>query len=104
MEEISCEVYENEPAGGTLVAAETRSGTALWYTLEGGAGLFRINPAAGLIAAVAPLDYEAAALYNLTVTALSMVSGRPAPDTRASGREASCIVCCCRAGARRARA
>lgn len=73
-EEISCEVYENEPAGTTLATLEARSATSPWYTLQGGGGLFRLNPAAGLLATAAPLDYEARQLYNLTVTALGMVS------------------------------
>lgn len=71
--ELVCEVYENEPAGSALVALEVRSASAPWFSLEGGDGLFRLNPAAGLLATAAPLDYEAQNFYNLTVTAINMV-------------------------------
>ncbi|CAB3222731.1 unnamed protein product [Arctia plantaginis] len=72
----SCEVYENEPAGAPLLTLEVRSATAVWFSLEGGAGLFRLNPAAGLLATAAPLDYEAQNFYNLTVVAINMGGGR----------------------------
>ncbi|XP_068628013.1 fat-like cadherin-related tumor suppressor homolog [Battus philenor] len=74
-EDTVFEVYENEPAGTVLGTLEARSGTAVWYALHGGEGLFRLNPAAGVLALAAPLDYEARALHNLTVTALNMGGG-----------------------------
>lgn len=74
--EITCEVYENEPAGTLVAALEARGGGSAWYSLQGGAGLFRLDPAGGLLVTAAPLDHEACALYNLTVTALGMVSPR----------------------------
>lgn len=75
-------MYENEAAGATLLALEVRSATAAWFSLEGGAGLFRLNPAAGLLAALAPLDYEAQSFYNLTVHAVNMVSASVARTSR----------------------
>lgn len=72
-EEVVCEVYENEPAGTVLAALEARSASAVWYSLEGGAGLFALNPAAGVLSLAAPLDYEAGDFHNVTVTALNMV-------------------------------
>lgn len=72
--ELSCEVLENEPAGTPLLALDVRSASAPWFSLEGGAGLFRLNPAAGLLATAAPLDYETQNFYNLTVTAINMVT------------------------------
>lgn len=72
--ELACEVFENEPAGTALTALDVRSASAVWFSLEGGAGLFRLNPAAGLLATAAPLDYETQNLYNLTVTAINMVN------------------------------
>ncbi|XP_047023780.1 fat-like cadherin-related tumor suppressor homolog [Helicoverpa zea] len=73
--ELACEVFENEPAGTVLLALEVRSASAPWFSLEGGAGLFRLNPAAGLLATAAPLDYETQNFYNLTVTAINMGGG-----------------------------
>ncbi|XP_059061183.1 fat-like cadherin-related tumor suppressor homolog, partial [Achroia grisella] len=73
--EVVCEVYENEPAGSTLTTVEARSATTVWYSLEGGEGLFRLNPAAGLLTTAAPLDYEAKNFYNLTVIAYNMGGG-----------------------------
>ncbi|XP_075972507.1 FAT atypical cadherin kugelei isoform X2 [Anticarsia gemmatalis] len=73
--ELSCEVYENEPAGAALATLEVRSATAVWFSLQGGAGLFRLNPAAGLLATAAPLDYETQDFYNLTITAINMGGG-----------------------------
>lgn len=67
-------MWENEPAGAALAAVEARGGSALRYSLEGGGGRFRVNPAAGLLATAAPLDYETQNFYNLTVTAVNMVS------------------------------
>ncbi|CAH2063954.1 unnamed protein product, partial [Iphiclides podalirius] len=74
-ERLECEVFENEPAGTVLAALEARSGSAVWYSLSGGQGLFRLNPAAGVLSLAAPLDFEACALYNLTVTAVNMGGG-----------------------------
>ncbi|CAG4938447.1 unnamed protein product [Parnassius apollo] len=74
-EEVVCEVYENEPAGTVVATLEARSNTAVWYSLSGGEGMFRLNPAAGVLALAAPLDYETCVLYNLTVTALNMGGG-----------------------------
>ncbi|CAH1634963.1 unnamed protein product [Spodoptera littoralis] len=74
--DVSCEVFENEPAGAALAALEVRSASAPWFSLEGGEGLFRLNPAAGLLATAAPLDYETQNFYNLTVTAINMGGGR----------------------------
>lgn len=71
---LVCEVYENEPGGVALVGAEARSPSSVWYSLEGGDGLFRLNPAAGLLATAAPLDYEDCNFYNLTIVAVNMVS------------------------------
>ncbi|RVE45660.1 hypothetical protein evm_009675 [Chilo suppressalis] len=73
--ELVCEVYENEPAGATLGSLEARSPSTVRYSLTGGAGLFRLNPAAGVLSTAAPLDYEAASFYNLTVTAVNMGGG-----------------------------
>lgn len=85
-------MWENEPAGTSLAAAEARGGAGLWYSLEGGDGMFRINPAAGLLATAAPLDYEAHNFYNLTVTAVNMVSSRTTPNTRVSLRRRRVIL------------
>ncbi|XP_037297103.1 fat-like cadherin-related tumor suppressor homolog isoform X2 [Manduca sexta] len=74
-DDVVCEVYENEPAGTALVTVEARSATSAWYTLEGGDGLFRLNPAAGSLSTAAPLDYEAQNQYNLTITAVNMGGG-----------------------------
>lgn len=71
--EVQWEVPEGAPAGTVVGALEARSGTAVWYALQGGAGLFRLNPAAGVLSLAAPLDYEACARYDLVVTALNMV-------------------------------
>lgn len=73
LEEVVCEVYENEPAGTVLATLEARSASAVWYSLQGGAGLFALNPAAGVLSLAVPLDYEAGDFYNVTVTALNMV-------------------------------
>ncbi|KAH9632152.1 hypothetical protein HF086_006586 [Spodoptera exigua] len=73
--DVTCEVFENEPAGTTLATLEVRSASAPWFSLEGGEGLFRLNPAAGLLATAAPLDYETRNFYNLTVTAINMGGG-----------------------------
>ncbi|KAJ0179077.1 hypothetical protein K1T71_004789 [Dendrolimus kikuchii] len=70
--ELVAEVWENEP-GGTAVAALEAGGA--WLALQGGAGLFRLNPAAGLLVTAAPLDFEACDAYNLTVTAVNMGGG-----------------------------
>ncbi|CAK1577864.1 unnamed protein product [Parnassius mnemosyne] len=75
-EEVVCEVYENEPAGTVVATLEARSNTAVWYSLSGGGGMFRLNPAAGVLALAAPLNYETCELYNLTVAALNMGGGR----------------------------
>lgn len=69
-DDLTAEVWENEPAGTGVVALD--AGGA-WLSLEGGAGLFRLNPAAGLLSTAAPLDYEACDTYNLTITAVNMV-------------------------------
>ncbi|KAI5643562.1 cadherin domain-containing protein [Phthorimaea operculella] len=68
-------VYENEPAGASIGALEARGGAGVWYSLEGGRGMFRLNPSAGALATAAPLDYEALNQYNLTVTAQGMGGG-----------------------------
>lgn len=77
--DVVCEVYENEPAGSVLATVEARSTTTVWYSLEGGEGLFRINPAAALLTTAAPLDYEDTNFYNLTVVAVNMVSTHSSP-------------------------
>ncbi|XP_060800580.1 fat-like cadherin-related tumor suppressor homolog isoform X2 [Amyelois transitella] len=74
-EDVVCEVYENEMAGTVLATVEARSTTSVWYSLEGGEGLFRLNPAAGTLTTAAPLDYEQRDFYNLTVTAVNMGGG-----------------------------
>ncbi|XP_026738536.1 fat-like cadherin-related tumor suppressor homolog [Trichoplusia ni] len=73
--ELVCEVYENEPPGASLATLEVRSASAVWFSLEGGDGLFRLNPAAGLLTTAAPLDYETQNFYNLSVTAINMGGG-----------------------------
>ncbi|KAI8439843.1 hypothetical protein MSG28_001312 [Choristoneura fumiferana] len=68
------EVAEDAMVGATVGAVEAR-GAALRWTLAGGAGCFSLNPAAGLLALAAPLDYERTSQYNLTVTVLAMGGG-----------------------------
>ncbi|XP_063375219.1 fat-like cadherin-related tumor suppressor homolog [Cydia amplana] len=68
------EVAENEPPGVVLGAIEAR-GAALRYSLQGGEGRFALNPAAGLLATAAELDYEETSFYNLTVTVFAMGGG-----------------------------
>ncbi|KPJ14084.1 Fat-like cadherin-related tumor suppressor-like [Papilio machaon] len=74
-EEVQWEVAEDAAVGTVLGSVEARSGTAVWYELRGGAGLFRLNPAAGVLALAAPLDYETCARHDLVVTALNMGGG-----------------------------
>ncbi|CAK1553844.1 unnamed protein product [Leptosia nina] len=73
--EVKCEVYEDAALGTVVGALEARGGSGLRYALSGGRGHWRLHPAAGLLTVAAPLDYEACATYNLTVTAFNMGGG-----------------------------
>ena len=71
--DASLTVPENLPGGsyvGRLTAADPDAGDAVAYAITGGneAGLFAID-AGGLITTTGPLDYEADASHQLTVTA-----------------------------------
>ncbi|GAA5497575.1 hypothetical protein Rhal01_03771 [Rubritalea halochordaticola] len=66
-------VVENASAGtsvGTVNASDPNPGDVLSYAITGGnaAGLLAINAATGEITTTAPLDYETASGYVLTVT------------------------------------
>ncbi|XP_072941689.1 fat-like cadherin-related tumor suppressor homolog isoform X2 [Epargyreus clarus] len=74
-EEVVCEVYENDPAGTVVATLEARSSSAVWYSLSGGEGRFRLNPAAGVLALQTPLDFEDRDSYELTVVAMNMGGG-----------------------------
>ncbi|GBP81327.1 Fat-like cadherin-related tumor suppressor homolog [Eumeta japonica] len=71
------EVYENEPAGALLLTLEARSPSTVWFELESGtdAAAFKLNPAAGALTTIRPLDYERQNLYNLSVRANNMGGG-----------------------------
>ncbi|KAL0839199.1 hypothetical protein ABMA28_015971 [Loxostege sticticalis] len=68
-------VEPDDAPPSVLATVEARSTTTVWYSLEGGEGLFRINPAAALLTTAAPLDYEDTNFYNLTVVAVNMGGG-----------------------------
>lgn len=98
-DELVFEVPEDAEPGRALGAVEAR-GAALRWALAGGDGRFALNPAAGLLAVAAPLDYESRSQYNLTVTVLAMVRARgtrrapargprPRSDPRLSRRAAA---------------
>ncbi|XP_042236772.1 protocadherin Fat 1-like, partial [Homarus americanus] len=68
------EVGEWLVVGSAVARLTASSPSSLHYTLTGGndEGVFMVSPASGVVSLAAPLDYEAAAWYNLTVTATNL--------------------------------
>lgn len=74
--EVAAELFENEPAGSVVKHLEARSTSSLLFELIRGDpdNLFSVNPSTGVVTTQQPLDYETNRVYNLSITATSMVS------------------------------
>ncbi|KAL1114860.1 hypothetical protein AAG570_007684, partial [Ranatra chinensis] len=76
--EVAAELYENEPAGVTVILLEARSTSSLHFEIVHGNidNAFNINPTTGVIYTHTPLDYEQIRVYNLSVTATNMAGAK----------------------------
>ncbi|GFN75010.1 fat cadherin [Plakobranchus ocellatus] len=74
------ELSENMPAGTVVLALRADSLSTVTYRIVGGdsGGYFNINPNSGVVSTARPVDFEQIQLFNLTVTATSIVSAESA--------------------------
>ena len=75
-DEVSSELFENEPPGTVVKYLEVRSTSSLMFEITSGNAedMFEVNPSTGIVITKRSLDYETTRMYNLSVTATNMVT------------------------------
>lgn len=74
--EVTAEIFEDQPVGSYVAHLDVRSTSSLQFDIvEGNVDhSFMIGPSTGVIITQKELDYEVNKFYNLTITAVNMVS------------------------------
>lgn len=74
--DVTAEIYEDQQVGSYVTHLQVRSSSSLQFEIvEGNADeSFVVGPSTGVIIVEKELDYEVTKLYNLSVTAVNMVS------------------------------
>lgn len=74
--EVTAEIFEDQPLGSYVAHLDVRSTSSLQFDIVDGNTnrSFMIGPSTGVVITQAELDYETNKFYNLTITAVNMVS------------------------------